>query len=265
MCSTSGQTCARFKPRGPVYASCIASARDKKGIVQIVSVLSKIDATSSLAEFLVQGGKCAQQLLKCEAAFVMLVSLGGSDAPIVRVGESVQEEAGKERYRIVAASAADEEEEEEERRRMGKGLAVLAARSSRCRKVGSQALGNGKWGVWARKGSQASVLAPEIDLMGLQGGAGRTGRPESVSSVLCAPWPLDVDLFYRSNRDSVLEQNELGRGGAGGKGASRARREAAQNEDRTRLSASENGVERLALVVVAVNREAGLPQRYVCH
>jgi hypothetical protein len=211
--------------------------------VDLLEALARLDGTTGLPFFLREAGIWAHKMLNCQAAHVMLVSMG-ADGVLVIASEAVDHAKGRgtmaaaNGYRLVTVAA----EGLEESGGVGEALAVVAARGRRCRRLHGLALKEGMkrgegagWGRQERKGPQ---LLPEIDLLGLQGGG--EGVDGLLTSVMCAPWELEVDAFFRVPEGVVGER--------------KGRRDRKMHES---PMAQGLAPERLALVVVGVNKCRG--------
>ena len=210
--------------------------------------LNELDETAGVAQFLAEAGGWAQRLLECEAACVMLVSLDGPDGALVRASEFVNADgaaaAGRHQLMTISAcsagagggSAGD------------RGLVTWAARINRSRRWSARAGVGGPGGSALMqsvktKSQGSSTFVPEIDLIGLKVGGGGSKVPPRLSCVMCAPWPLPADTFFRASvADAGEVKSSFGRGARkGGSGEGRG-------------ATAQKAQERLSLVVVAVNK-----------
>ena len=142
----------------------------------ILKAMTALDAAKGLADFLLCAGAWAKTLLQCEAASVVLVTLGGADEAVLRVGVPAEGGGGG---RVVAYPATG----------AGRGLTIVAARVGHSRCLNPDVLAAGQVGAAGCGG-----FVPEVDCLALrrQGGRGwgEDGEPPRVTSIVCSPWPL---------------------------------------------------------------------------
>jgi hypothetical protein len=173
--------------------------------VDLLESLARLDGTTGLPLFLREAGIWAHKMLNCQAAHVMIVSMG-ADGVFVRASEAVDRARGRgtmaaaNGYRLVTVAA----EGLEESGGGGEALAVVAARGRRSRRLHGLALKEGMkrevggkegagWGRQERRG-RSSCLRLTYWVWRGEGGGGEVSG--ILTSVMCAPWELEVDAFF---------------------------------------------------------------------